>query len=783
MKKLLLLHLFILATSSLFAIKHIDTSEENWTYGNMHLWRAHSAYSIIDEVAVMKEKVFALSNHSLFAVDKRSEELSYYSRLTGLNGAVISTIGYNPALNLLLVCYENGQLDVINAKDEIENIPDLYLKQANFSKIVNSIYMYENTAYLAMDFGILVLDMKKREIKDTYIIGKDASEVNIKDITILGDSIYAVSPQLLYSAALSDPLSDYAYWQTQSLPNGKEVTALCAHEEQLYIVRDAVLWSRNGGQWHKHSTTFAAKDLCQTNQELFILPKDKDGVAIVGTDLSLQWQEMGIISDIQSDGNSLWFALDKYGLMRGSDRQTFLPDGPINNIAYRMRFFGDRLYIVPGGRWATQNNTPGDIMYYENGSWTNISNAQLNEATGTTILDLMNVAQDPKDPDHYFVTSYGLGLLEMHDTTVVKLHNHTNSQLKSAAPNNPLRAGFYVRTDGAMFDEQGYLWVINTEVDKNLHIMDANGNTLAAYNLESNSGRIQLYTPGEIMVDKRNTQWKWIPICRANNGIAAGLLLLQDNGTPLNPIDDKVIYKSEWYDQNGKPVAPESIYCMTQDRDNTMWVGTNKGLFLIPATIDFTTSNRCERVIIGRNDGTQLGDYLLDNEQINHIVVDGANRKWIATATSGVFLLSSNGEETIEHFTSENSPLPSNNVLSIAIQESTGEVFFGTSQGLVSYMSDAIEPAKNFSDIYVYPNPVHPNYHGVVTIRGLMANTEVRIVDASGNLVTTIQGNGGEAVWDMTNAQGSRVASGIYTALCNTQDGAAHSTVKIMVMN
>ena len=233
MKKLLLLHLFILATSNLFANKHIDTSEENWTYGNMHLWRAHSAYSIIDEVAVMKEKVFALSNHSLFAVDKQSEELSYYSRLTGLNGAVISTIGYNPALNLLLVCYENGQLDVINAKDEIENIPDLYLKQANFSKIVNNICMHENTAYLAMDFGILVLDMKKREIKDTYIIGKDASEVNIKDITVLGDSIYAVSPQLLYSAALSDPLSDYAYWQTQSLPNGQEATALSAHKQQL----------------------------------------------------------------------------------------------------------------------------------------------------------------------------------------------------------------------------------------------------------------------------------------------------------------------------------------------------------------------------------------------------------------------------------------------------------------------------------------------------------------------------------------------------------------------
>ena len=776
MKKLLLLHLFILATSNLFANKHIDTSEENWTYGNMHLWRAHSAYSIIDEVAVMKEKVFALSNHSLFAVDKQSEELSYYSRLTGLNGAVISTIGYNPALNLLLVCYENGQLDVINAKDEIENIPDLYLKQANFSKIVNNICMHENTAYLAMGFGILVLDMKKREIKDTYIIGKDASEVNIKDITILGDSIYAVSPQLLYSAALSDPLSDYAYWQTQSLPNGQEATALSAHKQQLYIIRDAVLWSRNGGQWHKHSTTFAAKDLCQTNQELFILPKDKDGVAIVGTDLSLQWQEMGIISDIQSDGNSLWFALDKYGLMRGSDRQTFLPDGPINNTAYRMRFFGDRLYIVPGGRWATQNKTPAEIMFYENDSWVNISHSQINEACNATILDLMNVAQDPKDKDHYFVTSFGSGLLEMYRDEVIKLYTPSNSSLTSAVDKHP---ELYTRTDGAMFDNQGYLWVLNTSATNNIHIIDANGNTIAKYNLYNDGVRVPLYTPGEILVDHRNPTWKWIPLCRYNTG----LILLQDNGTPTDPMDDKVTYHTEWYDQNGKQVLPESIFSLAQDRDNTMWVGTNKGLFLIPATIDFTTSNRCERVIIGRNDGTQLGDYLLENEQINSIVVDGGNRKWIGTASSGVFLLSPNGEETIEHFTSENSPLPSNNVLSIAIQESTGEVFFGTGQGLVSYMSDAIEPATDFNEIYAYPNPVHPNYKGLITIRGLMANTQVRIVDANGNLVTNIPSNGGEAIWDMTNAQGDRVATGIYTILCNTADGSGHGTTKILIMN
>ena len=775
MKKTSILSFLILVASCVFANIHIDTSEDNWIYGNMHQWNIHSAFADIDAIAVTRDKVFALSNQSLFAVDKQSEEIVYYNRLTGLNSAVISTIGYNSSLNLLLVCYENGHLDIINDKDEVYNIPDLYLKQTTYSKIVNSIYMHEHTAYLAMNFGIIELDMKKREIKDTYIIGKDAKEVNVKYITIMGDRIYAISPQLLYSASLSDPLSDYAYWQTQALPTGKEVSAFCAYDELLYIVRDSVLCSYRDTQWQKHTTSYKVNSLCPTDQHLFILPKNQAGVAIAETDLSLQMTDIGMITDIVQDGSSYWWASVSDELVRGADRQAFRPDGPINNIAYRMRTFGDRLYVVPGGRWAAQNKTPGEIMFYENGTWVNISNDVINKACGFKVYDLMNVAQDPNDKDHYFVTSYCAGLLEMQGDEVVNLYTPDNSTLISAAPNNPKE---YTRTDGAMFDEQGNLWVLNAAGTKNINIFTPDKQWFS-FGLAYQNDNIPFYTPGEIMVDRRNTQWKWIPQCRYNTG----LLLLQDNGTPTNDKDDKVFYHNEWYDQNNKQIIPEFIYSMAQDHDNTIWVGTSAGLFLIPATIDFTTSNRCERVIISRNDGTQLGDYLLDNEQINYIVVDGANRKWIATATSGVFLLSPNGEETIEHFTTENSPLSSNNVLSIAILESTGEVFFGTSQGLVSYMSDAIEPAKNFSDIYAYPNPVHPNYRGVVTIRGLMANTEVRIVDASGNLVTTVQSNGGEAIWDLTNAHGTRVASGIYTALCNTLDGAAHSTVKTMVMN
>jgi ligand-binding sensor domain-containing protein len=245
-------------------------------------------------------------------------------------------------------------------------------------------------------------------------------------------------------------------------------------------------------------------------------------------------------------------------------------------------------------------------------------------------------------------------------------------------------------------------------------------------------------------------------------------------------------------DQNNNPIIPSTIHTIAQDYNNVIWVGTGSGIFAIPAGVDFATSNKCIRVIIPRNDGTQLGDYLLDNEQINDIKIDGGNRLWVGTANSGVFLLKPVSEyvedpsyyvETVAHFTTENSILPTNDILSIAIQESTGEVFFATSGGLVSYMSDATPANSNYSQIYAYPNPVRPNYRGQITFKGLMNDTELRIVDGSGNLIKTIYSEGGTAIWDATNTRGDRVASGVYTAICNTSDGQHNGAVKVMIFH
>lgn len=761
-------------------------SEDNWTYGNMYQWRTHLAYSSVDEVERMNDKIYALSNSALFSVNTQTDEIEYYSRLTGLHAATIDHIAYNKALNKLLLTYQNGQLDVIDSNERVHNISDLYLKQASISKRVNDICMYSSKAYLAMNFGIIALDLKKYEIEDTYYIDQNLTEVNVQYICVLGDSIYAASNAILYSAHMNDNLMDFAYWHKTILPSGKNIQGMCEFEGRICVVRDNVLWSLSNGTWHKHASDFSLRGLQKTNDLLFATIDNQHGIVQVHSDFSIDMAlTYGLVNDILQSGNDYWLATESNGLVavRGGNYSEYRPAGPISNIPYRMRFFGDRLYVLPGGRWAVQNLHMGEIMYYENGEWTNITNGQLVTMADHALYDFMNVAQDPADKEHYFITTYGTGLLEMYGEEVVKLHLPHNSGLQSAVPSNP---DFYTRTDGAMFDDQGNLWILNAhEAIDNIRIYTP-GNEWYAYSLYHKGKKVPLNTPTEMLVDKRNSQWKWVAECR----LVTGLCLLQDNGTPTNPHDDKVQYRTEWFDQYNNQIRPDYIYTITQDHDNTIWVGTSKGIFTIPASVDFMNSDKCERIVIRRNDGTGLGDFLLDNEQVNCIAVDGANRKWIGTASSGAFLIQivtdevgNTDVETIAHFTKENSLLPSDNILSIAIQESTGEVFFGTSDGLVSYMSDASEPEDSFDNLYVYPNPVYPTYKGYITIKGVMSNTIVRILDANGNLVKLLESTGGSAVWDGTNSQGTRVASGIYTIICNTSDGNRHGGIKVLIMN
>lgn len=753
-----------------------NVSEEP-DYGSMHSWSLHPAYSHVSAITASGTDVYALSEGALFSANRTDETITCYSKLTGLSGSNILFVGYNKTVNKLLIVYQNGLIDVMYDSG-ITALSDLYLKGETTEISINNITMYKQYVYFALSFGIVVLDMKKGEVADTYYIGKDATDVDVKSIAILGDSVYAASSDRLYAGALSDALIDFANWRNTPLPYEDSHVSLAATDDKLYILCRNALYNRKGNTWTKVVNVLmdwirsSGRHLLGSTSANALVEIDAEGkMTTLTTDYT--------VLDALYDNGEYWLAADHSGLLRykQDSYQAFQPEGPLSNYSYKLQFAGDRLMLAQGGGWAVQFYRRGDIVYYDYSAkkWHYISADQTIEEANALFLDVMDYAVDPEDQEHFFATSYGNGVAEFRDGHLVNLYNESNSTLRSAIEDD--KSSTYVRTVGATYDRFGNLWVLNTSARAHAMNILAPDGTWHWLNLNLNGTNTRLVTPRGTVLDRNYPNSKWFIDCRN----IPGVIVVDDGGTPFNPMDDHMAKHSSFVDQLGTVFTPTNFYCITQDHDGLVWVGTSGGPFYIKSVESFLASNQVTRPIIYRNDGTNLVDYLLHEEQINAICVDGGNRKWIGTATSGVFLMSADGTETIYHFTTDNSPLPSDEILSIAIHPTSGEVFFGTSKGLASFRSDAAEPTEEYSNVYAYPNPVRPNYQGVITITGLMDNTVVNIIDAGGNLVCKTKSNGGIAIWDGKNLQGKRVATGVYTVLCNTADGANHAVTKILV--
>jgi hypothetical protein len=489
------------------------------------------------------------------------------------------------------------------------------------------------------------------------------------------------------------------------------------------------------------------------------------------------------------DNDTYWLAGGALGvvsfkLQNGSAPLTnyFKPQGPTVNIPWSMTFAGDKLFVVNGGRWASQYSRVGQIMIYENGVWINISGNHIKSITGYNALDFMNVAIHPNDNSHFFVTSYGTGLYEFKNNEFYKWHNNTNSNgvIYTIIDGNPFN---YIRLDGAIFDNNNNLLFCNMNSGVKVYYNNTETGHYEWYNPVGpfSNPAFTLVTLGKIVISNQNPNHKWIPSLRG-----AGIIVWDDNGTVTDTSDDRSILLSKFPDPDniGSIINPVDLYCLTQDKNGVFWLGSDMGplLFYNPSRA-FEEGYTCSRVKIPRNDGTGLADYLLDNEKVKAIAVDGANRKWIGTSTSGLYLMSENGQETIHHFTTSNSPLLSNDILSIEINPITGEVFIGTGNGLVSFQSDAAEPANIYTNVYAYPNPVRENYNGIITITGLVEKTQVKITDINGNLIYQTHSNGSIATWDGKDVHGRRVNTGIYIAICANEDGTQSTITKIMVIN
>ena len=748
--------------------------DEGLQMGSIMQWKLHLCYADPVELTSSRNRIYAAAQGALFSIDRSDLTLDYWNRSTGLNGNAVKHIVFDNNSQQLVIAYEDGRIDLMSENGTIVQMPDLYMKSSSVSVAINCLTAGSNYVYAGTDFGIIAINPRKAEVTDTYYIGEEAASVDIEQIVEIGDTLYAFSQDSMrmYKASLRDNLVDYSFWKREKTQ--EKVQQAMVWKNELYILQDNRISRYTHPGWQT------------VRPETFAWMQSNDGKMVVyGSDnvlynLADDGQLKGLTNIYQLNSaiytnGEYWLAETNNGLIRlgSAGDDYFHTEGPNSNFGYCMYTAHGQIYSAIGGRWAGAFGRPGRINIYDGSSWRGMNEYNIMASVGALATDLVSLAVDPYDKGHFFAASYGRGVFEFKDYTAVKHYTKANSPLREI--DTTTDPDMYTCTDGAMMDEQGNFWVLNTTyIGKPVHVLTPQGQWYSL-NLYSGGKNLVLTTPTGIWTDQRSSRLKWLMSQRGE----PKLILLDDGGTPTKTGDDRCIARNSFEDQSGKTVIPDGFRCFAQDHNDRIWIGTNSGILNIMPETDFFTSNAVQRIIIPRNDGTGLGDYLLGNEQINCIAVDGGNRVWIGTASSGLYVIEDD-TITVAHFTENNSLIPSNNILSIAIIPENGNVFVGTDKGIASYLSDSSEPNENMKNAYAFPNPVPPDYGGMISITGLMDNSEVNIVDAGGNLVCKTRSHGGTAVWDGKRADGGRATAGVYTALCNTKGG--HAAVKILIV-
>lgn len=745
--------------------------EETYPGEGMGTWTLHPSSGGAKTLEKGYDCIYVLSEGALFRIEEDETEMQALNKLTGLHGSYITKMAYDDRTRQLMVVYSDGKIDLIADDGQVYAINDLYLKASSISVQVNSLTAGSGRGVMAMDWGVVIFNFVKREIEGAYYIGHNASTIRLDDVALMGkDSVFAISGDTLYTTRLSLRSADYQTWRHIPLlkRTGSRISVV---GDELYLLSDSHLYRYRDG-WQQVVADSISWMRCSDGDLLVYNESQHLGV--------LEQQKVQYLSypalDALRIGSSYWCGTE-YNVVQYTHGETqyYSVNGPYTNQVVNLQMFGDKLFATQGYAWASTGLRPGHVMTYADGHWDVILAKWVGDHYTPT--DAMNVAVDMRDMSHFFVTTYGQGVYEYRNNQLfTRYYPRTQGcTLEAIIPDQPY---WYTWTAGAMLDAENNLWVPSAAAGKYaVDIMSAQGQW-TGLPMRYKGEDVVFRIPGQMFQDSRHPNWKWFFEKRR----APQIILLDDNGTPTYSGDDRVMVRSQWVDQFNKVVAPTYINSVVQDLDGTIWVGTNVGVMTIDPEKFFTT-NACQRPIIHRNDGTNLVDFLLNGEVINAIAIDGGNRKWIGTATSGLFLMSEDGVETFAHFTQDNSPLPSSNVLSIAINGKTGEVFVATDAGIASYRSDASDAHADMSSVYIYPNPVRPDYVGPITITGLMEDTWVTIVDEGGNVVCRTRSYGGTAVWNGKDSSGQRVSTGVYTALCNAGDGSGHTAVKVLVMH
>ena len=738
-------------------------------------WRDHLPYHSAIDVAAGDNKIFCATPYSIFYIDLQENSVTRMSRVTGLFETAISAIEYDDVNDKLFIAYNTSNIDIV-FRNDVFNVPDIKLDNIVGDKRIYNVYSLGKNFYLSTGLGVIVIDGDKYEVKASWFIGNNGGQVKVNGFTTDNSFYYAATDEGLKRISINnvDP-ANYLNWQNLSGSNGLSV-GKCIDvinvSGKIFASKNDSVFVLNGNTWTLFFTeaTWNIRSINSSSGKMIVCETQNTSGKITslntdGTIARTIQQPTLLVKPMKGviEGTNYWIADSIGGLTKflSTGFESYNLNSPQSIATGEMAFANNSLWAAAGSvnaSWQKQNNKNG-IYKFSEGQWTNYTSKQFTQFD--SLPDIITLAVDPSDAS-VWAGSYGGGLLHIKNGNSFEIFKQ-NSSIGQAI----FDAGSY-RVSGLAFDTEKNLWIANYGAAQNIVVRKNDGTWKSfapPFALNENA-------VSQIVIDEENQ--KWIVSPRGN-----GLIVFNDNNTIDNPTDDKwKLYRAGAGIGN---LPTNNVLSIAKDKNGFIWVGTDDGIAVIQCAQSAFSSQGCDAVLPVVTQGG-FNQYLFKGEEVRNIAVDGADRKWVATK-NGAWLVSAEGEKVIYRFTETNSPLLSNDVKRIAIDERTGEVFFATANGICSFRSTATEGGQTNSNVLVFPNPVSPGYSGTIAIRGLVNNAVVKITELDGRLVYQTRALGGQAVWDGKDYRGRRISSGVYLVLVSDDGRKENLATKIVFIS
>ncbi|GAB2598840.1 two-component regulator propeller domain-containing protein [Spirosoma areae] len=727
----------------------------HYSFAQIGTWQSHVSYNSGQSVAVVGNKIYAATQNGFFYYDKVTNETFTLSKSSGLSDVGISRLLYLADQQKLLLTYRNGNLDFLSLTDagepgSVTNVNTIVTApNLPASRVIHQLNRIGNNAYLSTDFGVVVLDLLKNEIRDTYFSQQtDGSPLPIFQTAATTDSLYALtSPTQPFETGLrlravrfapNVNIADPANWRPIQEPD-PFMSSLLTDQNRLYVsVNGKGMYTKTNGSWVLSR---------QTSDPIVRLFPSVAG-PIVATNRTITLPNSGTFAgslltdprEVIADGSTVWVADINTGLLSGSSGQfqRIAPEGPTRDQFASLYAYAQTLIALPTGPLSdTQrsiNQPAGELFSVPNRRWTT--------ATAAGQTRGFNAAVYLPTQQQLYFSSFGGGLW-----------SQTAGQAL-ASVTLPTTISPFISSLATDLD--GNLWITtgrtNATQRSTLHVRRPDG-TFQSFPVSSQTNIVQ------VVADDNGFLW-------LRPDLGGGLLV-------VDPQTNRSRFLTTERGQGG--LLTNSIRALTKDRNGAIWVGTDLGpvVFDNPAGA-FDGTIDAQPPLLNRR-------RLLANEVITAIAVDGGNRKWIGTQ-KGLYQLAPDGSQLFDTFTAENSPLPTNLIQALAIEPISGKVFIGTINGLISFQGSATEPAETLNNLTLFPNPVRPDFTGTVGINGLTDNATVKILDAGGQLVYETRSQGGTATWNLHDYRGRMAQTGIYLVVVVASDGSEGVAGKLAVV-